>query len=162
MSDVRKCKGKAVRTESKDLAPHHPALPIEPAEPLSKTSKGRHIPQSNPQSRNERLEIRDWQPGKHTLLRHDPSSVACLDPLYFSRYNKFAKRIQQLIACKKKNPRERLRPHGGSSFSKRKNHLQAYQALRPLSVKPFAKEGYDEAIYKILVEAGSAVESAFP
>lgn len=52
-----------------------PALPIEPAEPLSKTSKGRHIPQANPQSRNERLEIRDWQPGKHALLRHDPSSV---------------------------------------------------------------------------------------
>ena len=24
MSDVRSCKGKAVRTESKDLAPHHP------------------------------------------------------------------------------------------------------------------------------------------
>ena len=42
MSDVRSCKGKAVRTESKDLATHHPVEPSEPvelAEPLSHAIK---------------------------------------------------------------------------------------------------------------------------
>ena len=111
--------------------------------------------------------MKDWKfgtgsPGNIRSYAMTHHQYACLDPLYFSRYNKFAKRIQQLIARKKKNPRERLRPHGGFSCSKHKNNLQAYQALRPLSAKPFAKEGYGEAMYKILVEADSAIESAFP
>ena len=38
MSDVRSCKGGTVRTESKDLAPHHPVEPSEPVEPAAPLS----------------------------------------------------------------------------------------------------------------------------
>ena len=51
MSDVRKCKGGIVRTESKDLAPHQtPFEPIEPDEPLSYAIKRQHAPWAGPKS----------------------------------------------------------------------------------------------------------------
>ena len=50
MSDVRSCKGGTVRTESKDLAPHHHSSFLIRAE-LSSTIKGRHAPRANPAPR---------------------------------------------------------------------------------------------------------------
>ena len=45
-----------------------------------------------------------------------------------------------------------------SNFSQR---FLIFRAAPPFRIKLF-KEGYDEAMYKILVEADSAIESAFP
>ena len=45
MSDVRSCKGKAVRTESKDLAPHHHFAFLIQAE-FSSAIKRRHAPRA--------------------------------------------------------------------------------------------------------------------
>ena len=43
MSDVRKCKGRTVRTESKDLAPHHHFSILIRVE-ISSIIKGQHAP----------------------------------------------------------------------------------------------------------------------
>ena len=48
MSDVRSCKGKAVRTESKDLAPHHHFAFLIQAK-LSNGIKGQYAPGANPE-----------------------------------------------------------------------------------------------------------------
>ena len=63
MSDVRSCKGKAVRTESKDLAPHHHfeflishfSFLIQAR--LSHVIKRQPIPRANPQTIYEHTQI---------------------------------------------------------------------------------------------------------